>query len=252
MTSHNVLQTFTAGLYFATFIKLYLNAFALYPLGIKRDKGLGTTIIFSSVVVYANDVDTTTFTDPELYGLAQGAWKEMQTAFTLEGDKIGRNRQPFTMAAMAIGNLVYFSSSHKTFNYVQNLVANDVMSIALKKCQSGLASAAAEAGTDPPQATHRTKASCGEVGCLLYHNRDTQAMIAGFNPNNKKIVAYGGNNQMLCCGDPARPSAGSEDPTSWGCYEFMDSEGVTRTPTTTLDLQFPAARPVDIRYVNVC
>ena len=229
-----------------------LNAFATYPLGIQKDatQGLGNTAIYSSVVVYADDVDTTTFTDPELYGLAQGAYAEMQNLFVV--NKVGGRKRPFTMAAMAIGNLVYFSSSHKSTNYVENLPANDVMSLALQKCQSGLALTAAQAGAAAPQTTHRSHASCGEVGCLLYHNRDTAPMIAGFNPNNKKIVAYGGNIQMLCCGDPALPTASTDDPTSWGCYEFMNSEGVTRTPKTELPLQFPAAIPVAIRHVNVC
>ena len=106
-----------------------LVTFADYTLGIKRDASLGTTYVWSSVAVYDSQVDTTTFSQSELYGLAQKAWNEMQAGFNgqIDGRTYGKRLQPFSMSAMATKNLVYFASSTKGPNYIQN-VASKVLS----------------------------------------------------------------------------------------------------------------------------
>lgn len=234
-----------------------LNALAAYTLGIRRDEGspgMQSTYVWSSVAVYAADVDTTTFTEPQLYGLAQMAWNEMQTQFyNPDGTPAyGGSKRPFTMSAMAVGNLVYFSSSMKGTNYVQNSGASSDITIALQMCQAGL-QAQAEPGVQV-SAIHRNKASCGEVGCLLYQSRDTAAQVPGFNPDKRTIVAYGGPKpdngmQMPCCGSPVVPGF---DPSSWGCYQFMQSQNVDMPDITSETLELPTVEPLAIRYVSIC
>ncbi len=247
---YNPLQMLLSLLLLSNFL---LSALALYTLGIRRDDaspGMQQTYVWSSVAVYAATVDTTTFTQQQLYGLAQLAWNEMQALFIEE--KIGSRKAPYTMSAMAVGNLVYFSSSMKGTNYIQNAGQNSEVSIGLQKCQAGL-QAQAQPGVQI-SATHRNKASCGEVGCLLYQSRDTATQIPGFNAEKRVIVAYGGpkgsdGNQMPCCGSPVVPGY---DPTSWGCYQFMQSQSVNMPDTTTAPLELPPDEPSAIRYVSIC
>ena len=235
------------------FSSFLLNALALYTVGIRRDDispGMQQTYVWSSVAVYAPTVDTTTYTQQQLYGLAQLAWNEMQALFVADG--IASRKAPYTMSAMAVGNLVYFSSSMKMVNYIQNAGQNSEIAIELQKCQAGLQAQAA-AGVQI-SATHRNKASCGEVGCLLYQSRDTATQIPGFNAEKRVIVAYGGpkgsnGNQMPCCGSPVVPG---NDPTSWGCYQFMQSQTVNMLDTTTDPLVLPPDEPSAIRYVSIC
>lgn len=258
---YNPINLFLSLLLLSNVLPSALANFLGYRVGIQRDRnspgfhkpGLQDTYIYSSVAVYEPEVDTTAFSAQELYGLAQLGWIEMQQLF--KDDTVGGRQAPYTMSAMAVGNLVYFSSSMKGTHYILGLSEDDDISLALQKCQSGLQAQAGEGVAIQP--THRAKARCGEVGCLLYQARDQEKMIPRFNPNKRVIVAYGGNkgaetgNQMPCCGSPAVPGS-NNDPTSWGCYHFMQSQGVLMLDTTADTLSLPAVQPSYIRYVPIC
>lgn len=241
---------------FFTFLLLISNfilvILADYSLGIRRDETLQTTYVWSSVAVYDSKVDTTTFSQIELYGLAQKAWNEMQATFTgKSGGRTYPNRQqPFTMSAMATKNLIYFASSSKGTNYIQDVASQSPVAVELQMCQAGLQAMAEPGQTINP--LHMNKASCGEIGCMLLWTRDDKRDTNG-DAGRRVIVAYGGRKdsgmQMPCCGSPAAPGS---DPTSWGCHQFMQSQNVDMPDTTQEALVLPSVQPQAIRYISFC
>ena len=229
-----------------------LVTFADYTLGIKRDASLGTTYVWSSVAVYDSQVDTTTFSQSELYGLAQKAWNEMQAGFNgqIDGRLYGKRLQPFSMSAMATKNLVYFASSTKGPNYIQNVASQSPVAVELQKCQAGLQAMAEPGQTINP--LHKNKASCGEIGCMFLWTRDTNR-DTNADAGKRVIVTYAGGKdsgrQMPCCGSPAAPGS---DPTSWGCHQFMQSQNVDMPDTTQEPLVLPSVEPQAIRHISFC
>ena len=237
-----------------------------YYLGIRQDTGINALVspnqanlnVWSSVAVYDASVSTADFTANELYALAQLAHTEMNNDFVT--NKIGNKRRPATMAALAIGNLVYFSSSIRSrTNYIMTLKQGDVIDQKLNQCMATLeANRQLEAGQIKK---HMNNAQCGEVTCLQLQRLDQAANKPDWDTTSKRqIVAYGpsddpayrGDVPKACCGDPNPHTNEPLDETIWGCSALMTQEGVGMYPAIAETLVLPTAMPVSIRYVALC
>lgn len=154
-----------------------LHVLGDYRVGIQQDQGVNklkkpnqaNLNFWSLVAVYDKSVLTTDFTSEELYALAQLAHQEMKTIFETEG--IGNKRQPATMAAMAIGNLVYFSSSIRSkTNLIMEIKKNDIIDQKLNQYMTTLQ--AKRKLQDGQLKKHINNVQRGEVTCLELQRLD--------------------------------------------------------------------------------
>ena len=237
-----------------------------YTLGIVQDAGVNDLTtqnqaklnVFSSVAVYDASVSTADFTQNELYALAQLAHQEMNAIFVKEN--IGKGRRPATMAALAIGNLVYFASSIRSkTNYIMTLKKGDIIDQKLNQCMATLETTRGL----PPNSMqkHMNNAQCGEVTCLQLQRLDQASNKPNWDSTPKRqIVAYGpsddpaykGDVPKACCGDPNTHTNAPVDPTIWGCSALMTQEAVGMYPAISGPLVLPTAMPVTIRHVSLC
>ena len=167
----------------AFFFTCALNVLAVVNLGIARDQRAQALHyhVWSSRVTYVKD--TSRFSNDELYALAKVAYDEMEALW--ETDIIDEWKRPAMMAAMAVGNDVYFSSSIKgsgdkktkdedgkhvglSFIYDYNELKKNgrddrshVVSQKLKACQLALFE---KDDTTAPR--HNSHASCAEIMVL--------------------------------------------------------------------------------------
>lgn len=232
------------------------------PLQIQQDlrattlgsQNQGNVNVWSSVAVYDASVATADFTAIELYALAQLAHDEMKADFVKPGSTVGKKRQPATMAAMAIANLVYFSSSIKSkTNYIMDLKKNDVINQKLNQCMATLeAKRELQSGQIKK---HMNNAQCGEITCLQMQRLDTMPKPNWDTTPKKAIVAYGPSDDPNFRGDVPKACCGETgDLTIWGCAAFMAQEGLTTYPTPApgTPLVLPAAKPLSSRFVGLC
>ncbi|KAJ0337346.1 hypothetical protein KNSL1_012919 [Colletotrichum chrysophilum] len=129
-------------------------------LGIRLDKSAyenAQRVIYSSKLTFTANT-ATLFTDDQLYGLAGLAHTQMQSKFRADG--IDQKLQPSMMAAMAVGNDIYLSSSLKGGWFVYNKFANShskpQVRVALERCQARLQ----DSKKVPVDKEHQTRASC--------------------------------------------------------------------------------------------
>ncbi len=240
----------------------------LPKLGVERDLSPGKrTYLWSSVLTYDKHTDEL-FTDEELTGLARQAWLEMKNdwANVQEGpyrstkDSMSDWR-PAAMAALAIGNKVYLSSSLKGwmgFVYKQaerSKVPFHVVD-ALNRCQLALQSSE---GRDV-EGRHRTQGACGEV---LASHQSYLDPTAPEDPTGR-VSAWGWKNadpeyrqskpegefMKPCGGDGSR--ANDKGRIEWGCKVFMKEEQVKTIETNQWKNKEPPVKPKSTGRVDAC
>ena len=224
-------------------------------LHIKQDTHVSGIYVWTSVAVYAEDVDTSSFLAQELYGLARVAYTEMRADQRERG--LGERRRPNVMSALAIGNLVYFASSLKGSHFIMDPSRSDtVIAKKLRACQAGLQVDREKQLGGAQVSIHKNKAQCGEILALHLQETDAHPGKPDLTTSSKKIVAYGGSQievavPMACCGDTQPGHA--VDLTSWGCKQFMQFQNVGIFPAIDKDtLVLPPIEPVSFRRVPLC
>ncbi|KAK2004393.1 hypothetical protein LX36DRAFT_649952 [Colletotrichum falcatum] len=221
---------------------------AAQELGIALDKaGLddANLVFYSTKLTFERDTRGL-FTDDQLYGLAKTAFDDMRTLFPVQ--RIHAERQPVMMAAMAVGEHVYLSSDLKggpfLYNDTNARVKPDV-ALALDRCQTAL-----QQETDVPDGQQRrSRASCAEVFAVYQYYLDPDLSDAARKDHPPaRIVAYG-KPGMATKGKPQGACGGGGGATSdgvltWGCEQFMDSEGIAMpNPPEPASVTLPVPLP---------
>ncbi|KAF5482678.1 hypothetical protein CGCS363_v015183 [Colletotrichum siamense] len=244
--SHSWMASFSGLLVLFTIVTSVLAQ----DLGIKLDRSAyenAQRVIYSSKLTFTADT-ATLFTDDQLYGLASLAHTQMQSKFRADG--IDQKLQPSMMAAMALGNDVYLSSSLKGGWFVYNKFADSrskpEVRLALERCQAQLQ--ASKKG--PVNKEHQTRASCAEVFTVHQYNLDDEvSQEARRRPPATRIVAFGKAGISGSLG-PQNACGGGESVNdkgllTWGCKQFMANEGITvaRKPARNANLGLPRPFP---------
>ncbi len=242
-------------------------------LGITRDLSADKKKLhlWSSIVTYEKPT-AELFSDAELNGLARQAYREMIADFKNVNLPVPRHEKdrtkewrPATMAALAVGNKVYFSSSLKgqhAFLYQwkkRGEKSPPEVVDALNRCQMALQEKAPEDATVDGQ--HRVGAACGEVlANHLYYLDPKQPKDDG----NAKVTAWGlaeprnfeyrenhpDGEFMKPCGGGGKPN--SDGHISWGCRQFMKNEGVRPIEKADVKDKTPPVEPKSKGHLGAC
>ncbi|PSN64090.1 hypothetical protein BS50DRAFT_679243 [Corynespora cassiicola Philippines] len=199
-------------------------------------------IIYTSIVEYedmenVNDI----FTDEQFVGLAKQAWDEMLQMHAdwsrwpdCKNAKARRyvkdTARPNMMAAIGIGNTIYFASSNKGEG--TNVIfkhEDSILSQALIHCQAQTyqvdASRVAETSEEEIGNYHRSGGSCAEIMASSLVLKDTGELP----PRGSRVVAWGqrGSHRIEAhLYDPCLREPENIGNEQVGCNEFMPELGL--------------------------
>lgn len=211
-------------------------------LGISQDITGEGYFHWSSVAVYDEDTAQLFPDDRALAAVAKAAYQELIDDLNEERDEpLAETHKPYTMAALAVGKEIYFSTTliGPAFMYtdrirdtVSEAVAEEV-SLALKRCQ---------VESHDGVTGHRTGAACGEP--LAAQQWCATNKDINLRDQNARVITWGkyGRN------DP-EDEVGIVDPcrgglNAWGCATFIEKVNV-RGVRDTLGGEDPGEPNVD-------
>lgn len=224
----------------------FLSILASASLGIKQDQTAKNKrlYVWSSVATFDKD-NTEIFNTAEFYGIAKQAYEEMASDWSVQNTP--ERQQPNVMAALGIGNEIYFSSSVKGGSFVYDDNSRDLaVAIALRNCQIGLQDFSPDITISEK---HRTKASCAEVLAVHQYYQDPQHPPLG----PSRMVAFGKQGNQLTAMKPCGGiNVNDPDYTTWGCKQFMEHELIEifgKIDPVAID---PPVTPISTRQVVIC
>ncbi|TDZ68227.1 hypothetical protein CTRI78_v002183 [Colletotrichum trifolii] len=230
------------------FLILILRNVAAQTLGISLDGGARSDakrVVYSAKLSFDQDTEEL-FNDAQLYGLARLAFQEMQGKF--QRDQIRLSYRPSMVGVMAMGKVVYISSSLKGDSFIYTHADTRLkppLTTALQRCQTSLQ----ESPLLSSDRSHRVRASCSEVLAVQQSYLDDDV------PKDQKVTAHAPRvaafgrtgrigpvrAQHPCEGDDEGPDGGF---VTWGCRQFMNEEGIeTPKRPEDADINLPSPFP---------